>query len=363
MSNTSTEFIFTLGYWLVALCLAVPPQEFQSAGLTIQNLLSHWLGSEELHFVYYHMKRTTATVVFHSLIPIGYYIGLAIAVPDLDLWNISQVRLLWKVYLICSVIFCIVSCSLAFYWSRKKWNNHPIAIKLGYLGDAWRAVASSVNIEFRRIDKFASGPIGRRVIVTDSWVIKTTTYSIDIAHQGDVHLTLEESQTHDIHYESNTTVQFLNIRVDSVNPHTKSFKVRLNSIEYNDLKDKLSAPIRNVRNILIHQSLTDKFLETFRDQVQLNPVYHLPSNAVDLDPCIGCMQSTANIKLQKLCDNPDRGDCVQCYCRPMWCLECMSKWFASRQNQNEPQTWLSSKSPCPTCRAKFCILDVCRVQR
>ncbi|XP_077861519.1 transmembrane protein 129-like, partial [Saccoglossus kowalevskii] len=137
----------------------------------------------------------------------------------------------------------------------------------------------------------------------------------------------------------------------------------LNSGEYSDLREKLSAPIRNARNIVIHQSLSDQFLEAFREQVGLNPVYILPPEHADLEPCIGCMQSTANIKLQKLCDEPNTGDCIQCYCRPMWCLECMSKWFASRQNQNEPQTWLSSKSPCPTCRSKFCILDVCRVNR
>ena len=80
-----------------------------------------------------------------------------------------------------------------------------------------------------------------------------------------------------------------------------------------------------------------------------------------LEPCIGCMQQPANIKLQKMCAPSGEGECVPCYCRPMWCIECMAKWFASRQDQHQPETWLASTSPCPTCRSKFCMLDVCLI--
>lgn len=73
------------------------------------------------------------------------------------------------------------------------------------------------------------------------------------------------------------------------------------------------------------------------------------------------MQVNANVKLLRLCQGDSEGECQQCYCRPMWCLTCMGKWFASRQDQQQPETWLSSRVPCPTCRAKFCILDVCPI--
>ena len=80
------------------------------------------------------------------------------------------------------------------------------------------------------------------------------------------------------------------------------------------------------------------------------------------------MQKESDVKLQKRCevDNPGEGGdnddrCVQCFCRPMWCLECMGKWFASRQDQSRPETWMGSRSPCPTCRAKFCMLDICKI--
>ena len=57
------------------------------------------------------------------------------------------------------------------------------------------------------------------------------------------------------------------------------------------------------------------------------------------------------------------GVCQACNCRPMWCSACMARWFAARQALFEQPTdsWLAQRAPCPTCRATFCIRDVCRV--
>ena len=77
-----------------------------------------------------------------------------------------------------------------------------------------------------------------------------------------------------------------------------------------------------------------------------------------IESCIGCMVQDSNVKLQKLCASSGNEACINCFCRPMWCLECMGKWFASRQDQHSPGDWMSCTSPCPTCRAKFCVLDV-----
>lgn len=82
----------------------------------------------------------------------------------------------------------------------------------------------------------------------------------------------------------------------------------------------------------------------------------------ELEACIGCMQTRAGVKLVKSCQDAAAGECQQCYCRPMWCLTCMGKWFASRQDPQRPDTWLASRVPCPTCRARFCILDVCCIR-
>lgn len=154
-------------------------------------------------------------------------------------------------------------------------SNHPFVKLLLKHGSPWRAVASSVNIEFRRITKFSSIIGGTRVYITDSWIIKCSTYKVDIAHQPDVHLSIIHAEDHDISHESNVAVQFLNIKVSSVTPGTKPFVIRLNSTDYGDLREKLQAPVRNARNVVIHQSLSDKFIEAFKEQVSHNEVYQL----------------------------------------------------------------------------------------
>ncbi|XP_072042259.1 E3 ubiquitin-protein ligase TM129-like [Amphiura filiformis] len=357
----SEEFIYSLAYLLIAVCVVVPPTEFRSAGLTVQNLLSTWLGSEDVYFIHYHIKRTTATVVVHSLLPIGYYIGLSFVAPDLNLQTPWEANSLWQLYLLASTIYLICASALAVYWKSHKWSCHRIARTLSYHGTSWRAVAAAIDIEFRRIDKFTSGPSGARVIITDSWIMKVSAYNVNVAHQQDCHLNILKSEDHSISHESSTGAQFLTIEVISVNGNIKPFTIRLNSSEYRDLKDKVQAPVVNARNVVITQSLTDRFLDAFREQVAHNPRYHLPEGSVEPDPCIGCMQITSNVKLQKFCEDASQGECVQCYCRPMWCMECMCKWFANRQDQRQPETWMSGKSPCPTCRSKFCVLDVCRL--
>ena len=62
----------------------------------------------------------------------------------------------------------------------------------------------------------------------------------------------------------------------------------------------------------------------------------------DVDNCIGCMVSPADVKLLKRCDTTDDSPpaaerqqqqanenepCMTCYCRPMWCITCMGKWY------------------------------------
>lgn len=57
---------------------------------------------------------------------------------------------------------------------------------------------------------------------------------------------------------------------------------RLNSTEYGELREKLHAPIRNAANVVIHQSLSDLFLETFKSHVEMNTRYSLPRGQVGL---------------------------------------------------------------------------------
>lgn len=67
----SPELSFTLAYVVLSFCFVFTPNEFRSAGLTIQNLFSSWLGSEDVGFIQYHIRRTSITIVVHSALPLG----------------------------------------------------------------------------------------------------------------------------------------------------------------------------------------------------------------------------------------------------------------------------------------------------
>lgn len=71
MATSTGELAFSLGYLLLSICLIIPPREFVSLGLTVQNLFSSYLGVEDLHFVVFHVRRTAVTILFHALLPLG----------------------------------------------------------------------------------------------------------------------------------------------------------------------------------------------------------------------------------------------------------------------------------------------------
>lgn len=355
---------FILVYVVFVVCVLFTPNEFRSAGLTVQNLFSDWIGSEDIGFIQFHIRRTALTLIIHCSLPLGYYVGMCIAAPEENLTYIHLASPGWQLYFGLSSAVLLLSLALVFYWSRNGWSNHPISKTLGRFAlpqSSWRAVASSINTEFRRIEKFVTGPPDARVIVTDTWVMKVTVYRLHVTLQQDAHLTVIHSKQHDLSPDSGTPVQILTLRVASIHPNTKSFDIRLNSTEYAELREKLHSPIRNAANVVVHLTLSELFLETFKSQVEMNQVYRHTSGQ-ELEPCIGCMQVSGNIKLVRLCGDDGDGECQQCYCRPMWCLVCMGKWFASRQDQARPETWLGSTVACPTCRAKFCVLDICLVE-
>lgn len=55
---------------------------------------------------------------------------------------------------------------------------------------------------------------------------------------------------------------------------------RLNSTEYTELRDKLQAPVRNAANVVIHLTMSELFLDTFRSYVEQNQVYEHISGQV-----------------------------------------------------------------------------------
>ena len=64
-------FFYSLTYFLLSSCIVYPPNEFVSAGLTIKNIFSELLGNENEFFIQYHIRRSMATLLVHSMLPFG----------------------------------------------------------------------------------------------------------------------------------------------------------------------------------------------------------------------------------------------------------------------------------------------------
>jgi len=70
---TSFELETTYGflYGVACLCFVIPPQEIAEAGFTVQNIFGKQLGDERLDFFRYHVRRSSLTLLIHSLMPLG----------------------------------------------------------------------------------------------------------------------------------------------------------------------------------------------------------------------------------------------------------------------------------------------------
>ena len=153
-------------------------------------------------------------------------------------------------------------------------------------GSPWRAVASTINLEYRRIEKFSSITGGTSIYVTDSWIIKCSTYKVHIAQQTDSHVSVVQSEEFLYNQETNQSAQFLKIKVMTIPPHEQSFFLNLNSLEYTDLKDRISSPLRLARDVIVHQSMSERFLEAFKEQVRTNGAPEVMPNNVAVSSLI-----------------------------------------------------------------------------
>ncbi|XP_063687201.1 E3 ubiquitin-protein ligase TM129-like [Bolinopsis microptera] len=345
-----SEFaLASIVYFLVVLGFVFPPPEFYGIGLTVESMFRSMLGDEAMHFTEYHMRLTSARLLMHCWVIPNYYLCSAIIFEVVEL-NLT--------YLLLSSSPLILACIFSFYWySGGSWKNHPLAKTLAAHASHsrdWVNVSDALATEFRRVDKFVHGRTWGKVVVTDNWIIRCGLYVINVAYQPDVHMSIQSTTEH-INPETRLTTQFININVSSVNAASSDFRIRLNSTDYNDLCNKVSGTILNVRNVVFHETLTEKFEEAFKEEVTQNGLFQTDR---EREECIGCLYALSDVKISKLCDEASVGDCKHCLCRPMWCMRCMAKWFANRQDQNSPDKWLSGKAPCPTCRSKFCLRDV-----
>lgn len=408
---SAQEILYTILFCLFTFCTVYPPLGFIAAGLTIENIFGRLLGSENMFFFEYHIRRTSLLRVVWSSFILVYYVVMRCLLETVAQAspNIGRPFTVWDVVLWLGIA-SITSIGLHTYYawySNGTWSGHPTvrSLKLlvrdgtqfdsqGSFPERWRAVISNINAECRRPDKFVAshGGIsgswpGRRLIATDSWILASHGIRFQIlrqASEGMLAVVVSTSSVLDTGSltdggrpagENLGTQTMAVVRFVAVSSGACLLTFSLPASNLDSLRAKLQFPMVHAEGVEFEPTIVQRFIRTFRDVVEENG-FVAPPPHMEIEQCIGCMSLRANVMLQQRCDPaahaaldaqaPTRTyvpACSPCHCRPMWCLECMARWFAARQTESHQPTsvWLSGRIPCPTCRNIFCVRDVVRM--
>lgn len=148
-----SEFVFSLVYLLFALSIIYPPSEFESIGLTINNVFSSFLGNIDREFVQYHLRRTSLTLFVHTILPLLYVGCYCLKFGSLIEYDVVQFYakfILWNSFVIFSIILPVVSTSIIYFWHKDGWKNHPLAQNLQKYSQDWHQAAIDINVEYLR---------------------------------------------------------------------------------------------------------------------------------------------------------------------------------------------------------------------
>lgn len=329
-------------------------------------MFSKYLGIEELVFVHYHINRSCLVMLVHSLLPLTYFI-ISFLFFDIEFGDDMTTMNFWIFLNVAALVLPFLVMAIIWYYKQNNWSNHPIAKTLKLYSNTpdqeWHVVASDINTEYRRSEKMVKQFHScSKIVATENWIIKTSFYFVHFAHQSDTALIAVGSDAHSISmHDSMDSAQFVNIQVKPTRKGVRNFSIRINSLDFKDLQDKIYRPITVLSSVKFHTTLIDRFIEVFVEEAKLNAKY--PSEPLATETCFACMQAIPNVKINKNCnDQVHEENCTNCFCRPMWCVQCLGRWFASRQSSSERDTWLRKQASCPMCRANFCMLDVCLVE-
>ncbi|CAH8609052.1 unnamed protein product [Dicrocoelium dendriticum] len=323
--------------------------------------------------------------------------------------NIHRPFTLWDLVLWLGIL-SITTIGLHTYYTwyaYGTWSGHPTVRSLKSMvrdsagpsfhhssQERWRALVSSINAECRRPDKFVAshGSLsgswpGRRLIATDSWILSSHGIKFQILRQASDRMLAVVVSTSSIWDagslteggrpagENLGTQTMAVVRFVAVDSGACLLTFSLRASDLDSLRAKLQFPMVHAEGVELEPTIVQRFIRAFCDVVEENGTVSPPQH-MEIEQCIGCMSSRANVMLQQRCDSAAHAaldaqtptstyvpPCSACHCRPMWCLECMARWFAARQTESHRPTsvWLSGRIPCPTCRNIFCVRDVVRI--
>ncbi|KAL3095374.1 hypothetical protein niasHS_007473 [Heterodera schachtii] len=362
-----------------SLLLILPSDALHLAGFTIPKIFVNFLGDERLHFVEYHLRRTLLTAFIHSAIPFLCFVGLGLSI-DQPVFSHSPNNFIQWLSLF-SLLIVAASIAILSFCRSNNYERHPLVHTLRNLSEDqnWQTLAREIDDEVRApllftiLYKDCS-----RVLVTRLWLIKVTNYAIQLAPISDSQFlvirstslqnTLSDQQNHPglVNNMAQSNDHIIDVQIRSISGRFKTFQIRVRSQqELDNLRDQLGRPIGVLDSLVLPQPMHELFVDAFLTEIRKNPRV----TDVDLDelePCFSCSQTIAQVKLVKRCvDSVEQSEenCRSCACKPNWCARCMGRIFASKQNQQMPEIWMAGRAPCPTCRATFCVLDVCLLEQ
>ncbi len=264
-------------------------------------------------------------LIIHSVLPITYFMFYYLYFGGAKIPKSSHVLYYWWTLVILALILPIFTISLIAYYKSNNWQNHPIAKILRKYSNSpenpssWTTVASEINNEFRRQEKLVKRLSAvTKIVVTENWIMKTSLYFVNFAHQSDTALIAVNSDSHSISIQdSNDSAQFVNIEVKPTRDGVKSFRIRINSLDFRDLQDRINRPITVLSSVKFHTTLIDRFVAVFTEEIKRNPTYLFSQTIAD--SCFACMVKPPDVKINKTCrDGNGENNCTNCFCRPMW---------------------------------------------
>lgn len=82
-----------------------------------------------------------------------------------------------------------------------------------------------------------------------------------------------QSDSHELSEISAEAIQFVNIRVKPTRPGVTEFIIRINALDFKTLQDRMLRPITILDGVTFNKTVIDRFIEVFKQQIQLNPRY------------------------------------------------------------------------------------------
>lgn len=147
-----SEFVFSLVYTLFAFGIVYPPTEFESIGLTINNVFRSFLGNIDREFVQYHLRRTCLTLFVHTTLPLLYIVCYYLKFSTLFEYDVQFYTkfILWNSFVIFSIVLPVISTSVIYFRYKNGWKNHPLAQNLKKYSQNWHQAAKDINVEYLR---------------------------------------------------------------------------------------------------------------------------------------------------------------------------------------------------------------------